>query len=65
MIATAEHTVTVPKRRVTRQGDKSEYKYVVEYMEPDGTWTPYAKEFWHSTSAYAALGRMVAEASTK
>lgn len=47
-------TITLPKRKVVR-GDDNQYR--VYEMKVDG-WMPVSKPYGHSTSAFAALGRL-------
>ncbi len=55
------HKITVDMMRVDR--DPESKKYIVEIRYTDGSWLSVGKSYDHLTSAYAALGRIIHEAS--
>lgn len=50
-------TVTIIEKNVWR--NPANGMYVVRQRQLDGNWLPASKEYAHSTSAFAALGRLV------
>lgn len=52
-------TITIPKRRVSRLSTSSGTEgYQVYQQDDDGSWFAVSKVYGHSTSAFAALGRL-------
>lgn len=53
-------TANLPLRRVARvSAPGATNSYQVFEQEITGAWAPVSKEYEHSTSAFAALGRLV------
>lgn len=51
--------INLPVRRVCRVSSPgSKHQYQVFVQDEDGTWGHESKEYDHSTSAFAALGRL-------
>lgn len=54
------NTVIVVRRRVSRvSAEGTQDMYQVFEQELNGTWSAVSKPYPHSTSAFAALGRLV------
>lgn len=51
-------TVTLPRRMVKAAHDKNYERTYTVYERSGAAWTQVSKPYHHSTSAYAALGRM-------
>lgn len=53
-------TIVLPTYRVARvSAPGARNSYQVFILQEDGAWEPASKEYEHSTSAFAALGRLV------
>lgn len=55
----SQDRINLPVRRICRIGAlHTNHMYQVYVQDENGTWSPESKEYPHSTSAFAAMGRL-------